>query len=60
MNETSNAVQKLWVIKNNGGFYDGFKIVNQIEQAKRYTKYQAKQLNRVIMAGQGTVILASK
>lgn len=58
MNKKSNAVPKLWIIKNNGGFYDGFKIVNQIEQAKRYTKSQAKKLNWVIMAGQGTVILA--
>lgn len=45
-----------WIIRANGGYFDGLKIVSDPNKADHNTRNAAKVLNRVIMCGKGTIV----
>lgn len=50
--------KKNWVIRVNGRYFDGLSERENISDAKRYTQFEARTLNRVVMSGRGKVVNA--
>ena len=56
--KTNKSTSLKWAIRVNGGYFDGIAGGRSLAQAKRYTKHEAQVLNRVLMCGNGKVVLA--